>query len=435
MTRQRGLSRAAASALALATGAIPALLLAPRPALAIPAFARQYRTSCQTCHVAYPKLTPFGEAFRRNGYRYPGGRDEDYRKQEHQKLGADAYKDVFPKAVWPGKLPRSVPLAVVINSVFQGSPESDPKVNFSNVGGSVSFNAATNLGETLSVWGGVSIHGQSGGGAEAELERAFVVVKPMEEPVLNIRVGRIEPGILSFSSHRTLGPAPFLLSTQVKDNQFALEPAQLGLELTGVFGKGRATYTAGLVEGAGNQVNTPKDVYGRIAYKFGGMRLDGEPDKGELKLSDPQPWREWSVQVGAFAYGGSAQIGDPASAAQDDNFFLVGGDVNLQLRDANLVLAYAYGRNDRPLLADPLRKVDTRHLYAQLDYVVYPWLIPMLRWERRDFIGEGAHDRIIPGVYMLVRANVRTLILARIERMPGGSFELTRVEGGLSFAF
>ncbi|MEI6092042.1 MAG: hypothetical protein WCR42_16445, partial [bacterium] len=37
---------------------------------AIPAFSRKYSTSCITCHSVYPKLNPFGEAFRINGYKY-----------------------------------------------------------------------------------------------------------------------------------------------------------------------------------------------------------------------------------------------------------------------------------------------------------------------------------------------------------------------------
>jgi hypothetical protein len=52
-------ARAAASLLAIAMAL---------PANAIPAFARMYGTGCVTCHVVVPKLTPFGEAFRRNGY-------------------------------------------------------------------------------------------------------------------------------------------------------------------------------------------------------------------------------------------------------------------------------------------------------------------------------------------------------------------------------
>jgi hypothetical protein len=40
-------------------------------AQAVPSFARKYQTSCLTCHTVYPVLNPFGEAFRRNGYRFP----------------------------------------------------------------------------------------------------------------------------------------------------------------------------------------------------------------------------------------------------------------------------------------------------------------------------------------------------------------------------
>lgn len=42
-----------------------------RTAAAVPSFSRKYQTSCLTCHTVYPVLNPFGEAFRRNGYRMP----------------------------------------------------------------------------------------------------------------------------------------------------------------------------------------------------------------------------------------------------------------------------------------------------------------------------------------------------------------------------
>ena len=53
-----------------ATGYLNAVQ-ATRPVGAIPAFARKYKTSCMTCHVAYPKLNAFGEAYRLNGYQIP----------------------------------------------------------------------------------------------------------------------------------------------------------------------------------------------------------------------------------------------------------------------------------------------------------------------------------------------------------------------------
>src|SRR5579883_2407629 len=98
------------------------VLLAAAPARAIPAFARKYGTSCQTCHTVYPKLTPFGEAFRRNGFKFPGS-DTEMTKQETVPLGQDAYRDVFPKAVWPGTLPASIPIALGFNGQAMIHPQ------------------------------------------------------------------------------------------------------------------------------------------------------------------------------------------------------------------------------------------------------------------------------------------------------------------------
>jgi hypothetical protein len=42
----------------------------PRAAEAIPAFARQYEVSCTICHAPAPRLTPIGEQFAANGFRF-----------------------------------------------------------------------------------------------------------------------------------------------------------------------------------------------------------------------------------------------------------------------------------------------------------------------------------------------------------------------------
>lgn len=42
---------------------------------AIPAFARKYRVSCTMCHVAAPKLKPYGEEFAANGFVLPDGEE------------------------------------------------------------------------------------------------------------------------------------------------------------------------------------------------------------------------------------------------------------------------------------------------------------------------------------------------------------------------
>ncbi len=70
--------------------AVAATVLLPvRVAEAIPAFARKYQTNCQTCHIAFPKLNPFGEVFRLRGYRMPE-ETEDMIKEQPVQLGAPA---------------------------------------------------------------------------------------------------------------------------------------------------------------------------------------------------------------------------------------------------------------------------------------------------------------------------------------------------------
>jgi hypothetical protein len=50
-------------------------LIECRPAQAIPAFARKYGIPCSSCHEAWPKLSPFGQAFKDNGYQMGNDRD------------------------------------------------------------------------------------------------------------------------------------------------------------------------------------------------------------------------------------------------------------------------------------------------------------------------------------------------------------------------
>jgi len=64
---------------------VTVLLIASRPVLArplpgrsiraIPAFARKYGLPCSSCHQAWPMLSPFGQAFKDNGYQLGNDRD------------------------------------------------------------------------------------------------------------------------------------------------------------------------------------------------------------------------------------------------------------------------------------------------------------------------------------------------------------------------
>ena len=94
------------------------------PASAVPAFSRKYQTSCQTCHAIFPKLNPFGEAFRLNGYRMPLETPEQV-KQKPVSLGAEAYERLWPEMVWPSDLPGNVPFAMNVKMADIYSSSAD----------------------------------------------------------------------------------------------------------------------------------------------------------------------------------------------------------------------------------------------------------------------------------------------------------------------
>ncbi len=70
----------------------------------------------------------------------------------------------------------------------------------------------------------------------------------------------------------------------------------------------------------------------------------------------------------------------------------------------------------------------------QADYVLFPWLVPSLRYEHRSIAGDRA-DRIAPSVYALIFANVRVQLILNIEHEEGGSFDVEQVLAGFRLAY
>ncbi|HMD14256.1 MAG TPA: hypothetical protein VKI62_06500, partial [Bacteroidota bacterium] len=138
---------------------------------AIPAFARKYATSCQTCHNGFPKLNAFGEAFRRNGFQFPAGADPEMIKQDQISLGSEGNKKEFPDAIWPGTLPGSSPISLFLNSEADYNPKTDPRFTFGQLGTEIEAVAAGTLGEDLSFWG----HAILDDGSTIELNRMYLL--------------------------------------------------------------------------------------------------------------------------------------------------------------------------------------------------------------------------------------------------------------------
>jgi|CXWL01.1.fsa_nt_gi hypothetical protein len=103
---------------ALALLAVVALaLIWPDQAGAIPAFARKYQISCNTCHAPFPRLKPYGEEFAARGFRM-----EDAAKEPSR-----ATYDVGDPLL---KLPRDLPLAVRLDAQASFADDGEDRVDF-----------------------------------------------------------------------------------------------------------------------------------------------------------------------------------------------------------------------------------------------------------------------------------------------------------------
>ena len=110
------------------------LVLLAGTSYAIPAFSRQYGTSCSTCHVDFPKLNDFGKAFKDAGFKFPKD-DETFIKIPPVMLGAPAQAEMWPHTIFPGTIPGLPPIGLRFNTFFQVVSNNRNNFNAQNSGG------------------------------------------------------------------------------------------------------------------------------------------------------------------------------------------------------------------------------------------------------------------------------------------------------------
>jgi hypothetical protein len=414
------------------------LVLSSEASYGIPAFARKYKTSCATCHNGFPKLTAFGEAFRRNGYQFPGHADPEFIKEEPVDLGAEGNKHAFPDAIWPGSLPGSSPISLFLNGEMNYNPKVDPRFTFDGLGNSIEAVAGGTLGDDLSFWGQVALNRDG----SLELNRLFLIFSNLigDSYALNARVGVIEPGLFSFSTHRAWMEGYWLTTRPFSDDMgWSVEETQKGVELNGVV-CGRFGYNAGIVEGFGLP-HTNKDYYGHVTYKFDGMPLDGVVEGGP-SIGATRPYIDNSLTIGAFVYAGNAVIG-PDTASQENRFTEFGADINGFYDRVNLFGGFGIRHDSQPFLGTLATSANTTTWFAEVDVTVFPWLLPGLRFESwkshaLDATGQVvsySDNQIVPGIVALIRANVKATLrasFAKQESQGDSKWQPSQVALGLS---
>jgi len=429
------------------TGAVLLLaLLVPPRAGAVPSYSRKYATSCSTCHTVYPKLTHFGEAFRRNGSRFPGVYDTDYVKQDLIPMGQDAARKDFPNSTWPSFMTNVPLLAFGVSSRMTLHPDTGSTaaiadnrtmVSFDRLANSGSLHVAGNIDETLTVRASVSISDTS-----TSLDEAVIVWSDVVGPrgAVNLTVGNTVPTLTAWArtSSYVGGGTVFALPATTLFNftgaAFRVTTKYNLAEVNGILG-GRLEYGFGLAGGSHvDGVQPAENVFGHLAFKVGGMRLDGE---GNYAPPDPtKPWAETSLTLSAFGYLSTTRFALPIPATappgtkaviQADRATSLGGNLRLQVGSAELSVGGLFedhGHVTRDFDgAGRAGQADLITASGELSYVVFPWLVPALRVEHAIVkprgLASASDTRILPAVAMLLRPNVKLAVTATLEQSSG----------------
>ena len=431
-----------------------AIIFFPRESGAIPAFARKYRTSCPTCHAgSFPKLNSFGKAFRQNGYRAPKG-DVKFIKEDPLRLGAPAWKQAWPEAIWPGDIPSIPPLVMRIRPELRIKPTNRRSGTDFFMPQEVEFIMGGTMGRRFSFWGEFALF-ENGTISKGATERAWFQWDAIfGKPWLNMKVGQFELRAVPFSRFRKYTLSDFLTSSFIAvpslassdGDPFRFKDRQRGFELWGALdgfkGKGGLDYAIGLVNGNGAPAagglgttmdnNSQKDVYWRLSYKFGGAGLVSGPAVGG-QLAETRNWVDNSIRLGVFGYHGrnaytcNSTLCPGATATITDKdanrFSRYGFDMDIWFGNLNLFGAYMFTR-DRIKSFSAFtfnRTIRATAWFIEADYLIFPWLQVALRHEVANTLDDPTGffrsniKRLVTTLHVHVRPNIRIVNEAEFD--------------------
>lgn len=418
------------------------LVLFSSSSYAIPAFSRQYGTSCSTCHIDFPKLNDFGKAFKDAGFKFPKD-DETFIKVPPILLGAPAQKDLWPHTIWPGSIPGLPPIGLRYNHFFQVLSRNRNAFNNQLLGtgtagpfiprtdfqtGLFSIFTAGNFGSDIAFWvdDDFSVAGANSNGGLGDAYLKFVNLGrllKLPTDALSVRFGQFELDI-PFSQARTWNLSGWDIYDQTNfgtpgdnvNNGFAFSSPAQGIEFSGGHNYGGYHYSLAIVnQNTSGTSASPanvspqtsfasdsnfKDLYGRFSYRF---NLERDPaSRHEIQAAGATGPRDHTyLNLGTlYFYGRSVQR---ATGVESDGvtktvitarepFYRAGADFSFNYRTFNVFGQYLYGRDRNLIPFIPgtftlpvgfigIHPVKYSGGFLEADYLVLPWMMTILRWD------------------------------------------------------
>jgi hypothetical protein len=448
-----------------------------RTTYGIPAFARKYQTSCSTCHNNPPELNDFGWAFKKNGFKFPKD-DEDFVKEPQLKLGAPAYKKIFPKAIYPGEIPGTIPIGFRYEGYLNYRNRQPVALGFQPrvdlfAPDTFTIIAAGSLGDNLSWWVDDDVSA-GGSGADGGLGDGYLKYNDLghhlglPKDALNVRIGQFELD-LPFTQARTINLSGYDVYDEAAvagdlgttDNPFTFGEVQRGIEFGGYPNDGNFNWSVALTNGTNDAPpsSNGKNVFINVFQQFN-LDRDRSQRKEVQAAGATGPHDHTSLRVGGFYdYGRNDLNTDdtlfPGFGVLKESYYRVGTYFRFKYQSRFELYGMGMYSHDNNLIPNEMTMVVDRGPavnfsggFVQAEYWAYPWLIPIMRYDivnaPYDFF-DGAskgftRNRFSPGIQMLIRPNVKFNFEYNhfwAEPVPGETafFTSNGFQGGVDFAF
>ncbi|GAB7026667.1 hypothetical protein [Geotalea toluenoxydans] len=426
---------------------------------AIPAFSRQHKTECSTCHTIYPELNEYGEAFQKNSYvplakqaeaKVPApvadvqvsgeGDPELLAKLKSQAASGkgeatkvEEQKVKGNEGLWLAGIPELLPVSfrATQNVVYNNDAADNHKFDFAtrtfvlNGGGSFrdkfGFYAAYIL----------SSHAESDADVD-KLHELFVQWRNLLDTPLNIKFGRFEPRLNLWKSNNkittasTLAPLSYSVAG-VFPTRFTQTSSQDALEANAVLWK-RLFVAGGIVDRDGQD---RKEGYGHVSLKLGGSDFHG--NEPEMDLDTESIFDYLTVTFGGFGYAGRNTTDDTGFGMQN-RFYRAGGDMDLQYKRLRIKVSGVHGWDENPDYSSTPVERDSVVVGSEAEYYLGSPIdaAVLFRYEYQDD-GLEITRRYVPAVVYTPLQNVKLSLEYRYEDMQEKIFRIALL--GVTYAF
>lgn len=304
-------------------------------AYAIPAFARQYKLSCQTCHAPVPKLKAFGDEFAGNGFVL-----EDKENSRYFVETGDQELSLI----------RDFPVAVRFDLVGSYNTANKKKGDFGTPY-NLKFLSGGSLAKDISYYFYFFF---SERGEVAGVEDAYIMFNNIFGVDLDLYIGQFQ----------TSDPL-FKREIRLTFEDYDIYKAKIGLNHANL------TYDRGLMLTLGLETGTDiilEAVNGSGIGAADELKLFDDDDNKNFMARISQSFGDF-LRVGAFGYLGQQYMTNDVTKVNSD-FLMAGPDATISFGDfAELNLQYVIRNDDEALLSqsdNAMNEIKTQGGFAEL---------------------------------------------------------------------